>query len=53
MNLYTIKKEYELESKSGDEMKEISFDKDDLVIVVAVIVVVLIVAGVGWMFLSH
>jgi hypothetical protein len=34
-------------------MKEISFDKDDLVIVVAVIVVVLIVAGVGWMFLSH
>jgi hypothetical protein len=34
-------------------MKEISFDKDDLVIVVAIIIVVLIVAGVGWMFLSH
>lgn len=35
------------------KMKEISFDKDDLVIVVAIIIVILIVAGVGWMFLSH
>lgn len=34
-------------------MKELKFDKDDLVIVVAIIIVILIVVGVGWMFLSH
>ncbi len=34
-------------------MKELNFDKDDLVIVVAIIIVILIVVGVGWMFLSH
>jgi len=42
-----------MQFKSGDKMKEINFDKDDLVIVVAIIVVILIVAGVGWLFLSH
>lgn len=35
------------------KMKELNFDKDDLVIVVAIIIVILIVVGVGWMFLSH
>ncbi len=34
-------------------MKEIKFDKDDLVIVIVIIVVFLIVVGVGWMLLTH
>lgn len=33
--------------------EKLSFDKDDLVIVIVIVVVFLAVIGVGWLLLTH